>query len=29
MAQVGRLVYPQVAKHRHQMPGGTDACKLD
>jgi len=29
MAQLGRLVYPQVAKHRHQMPGGTDACKLD
>ena len=29
MAQLGRLVYPYVAKHRHQMPGGTDACKLD
>jgi predicted DCC family thiol-disulfide oxidoreductase YuxK len=29
MAQLGRLVYPVVAKHRHQMPGGTDACKLD
>lgn len=29
LAQLGRLVYPLVAKHRHQMPGGTDACKLD
>ena len=29
MAQLGRVVYPFVARHRHQMPGGTDACKLD
>lgn len=29
MAQLGRLVYPVVATHRHQMPGGTDACKID
>lgn len=29
MAQLGRLVYPYVARHRHQMPGGTDACKID
>ena len=29
MAQLGRLVYPYVAQHRHQMPGGTDACRID
>ena len=29
MAQLGRLVCPYVAQHRHQMPGGTDACRID
>lgn len=29
MVQLGRLVYPVVAKNRHQMPGGTDACKIN
>lgn len=29
MAQLGRLVYPVVARNRHQMPGGTDACKIN
>ncbi len=29
LRQLGRLVYPVVARHRHQMPGATDACRID
>lgn len=28
LIQLGRLVYPAVARHRHRMPGATDACRL-
>lgn len=26
--QLGRIVYPIVARNRHRLPGSTDACKL-
>ena len=26
---VARLIYPIIARNRHQLPGATDACRLD
>jgi predicted DCC family thiol-disulfide oxidoreductase YuxK len=26
---LGRVIYPVIARHRHQLPGGTAACRVE
>lgn len=29
LRSLAHLVYPRIAAHRHRMPGGTAACRID